>query len=88
MFVKGIGRRSVGTALQTSAFTNMSSTYQELNFVPSYPALPYRESLIISHTVYRVSREGQVVNIPVGHHIVQIPTVGGTFVSWKGITVA
>ena len=40
MFVKGIGRRSVGTALQTSAFTNMSSTYQELNFVPSYPALP------------------------------------------------
>ena len=41
MFVRGIGRRSVGTALQTSAFTNMSSTYQELNFVPSYPALPY-----------------------------------------------
>ena len=41
MYVRGIGRGSVGTALQTSAFTNMSSTYQELNFVPSYPALPY-----------------------------------------------
>ena len=47
MFVRGIGRRSVGTALQTSAITNMSSTYQELNFVPSYPALPYCRNLYI-----------------------------------------
>ena len=61
MFVRGIGRRSIGTALQTSAFTNMSSTYQELNFVPSYPALPYVVVSMCVRVCFVGNRAGQKI---------------------------
>ena len=41
MVVRDIGGPPSGISFQTSILIRMSSRYQELNFVPSYPALPY-----------------------------------------------
>ena len=46
MVVRYIGGPS-GTSFQISTLIRMSSRYQELNFVPSYPALPYHYGVFL-----------------------------------------
>ena len=41
MVVRDIGGPPSGTSFQISNLIRMSSRYQKINFVPSYPALPY-----------------------------------------------
>ena len=41
MVVRDIGGPPAATSFQTSILIRMRSRHQELNFVPSYPALPY-----------------------------------------------
>ena len=46
MVVRYIGGPS-GTSFQISTLIRMSSRYQELHFVPSYPALPYHYGVFL-----------------------------------------